>query len=62
MGLFIRCLNYVIEVKLTDRYDSLTLSEPQDVTNVNKARSRLRVLGRKSSYLAGVSIFFFMVL
>ena len=38
---------------------ALTLSAPQDVTNVIETRSRFRVLGTKSSYFAEFSIFFF---
>ena len=42
----------------------LTLSAAQDVIHVIKTRSRLRVWvgNRNTSYLAGFSIFFFMVL
>ena len=39
----------------------LTFSAPQDVTNVIKTRSRLRVWGRKSSYLAGFFISFMVL-
>ena len=40
----------------------LTLSVPQDVANVIKTKSRLRVWVRKSSYLARLSGFFSVVL
>ena len=40
----------------------LTLSVPQDVANVIKTKSRLRVWVRNTSYLAGLSGFFSVVL
>ena len=47
---------------ITVQHPMLTLSVPQDIANVIKTKSRLRVWVRKSSYLAGLSGFFSVVL
>ena len=40
------------------QFCSLTLSTPQDVTNVIKTKVKVKGLGRNGSYLVGFSIFF----